>query len=97
MKKYGKTDANQGEVISALRAIGCTVQDLSPMGGGCPDLLVGIFGRNLLIEVKDGSKPPSARDLTPQQSIWHNEWKGQKAIARNALEAVAIVNERLAK
>ena len=36
MKK--RTDFNQQEIINALRAIGCSVQDLSQVGRGCPDL-----------------------------------------------------------
>jgi hypothetical protein len=41
-----------------------------------PDLLVGYRNKTALIEVKDGSKPPSARQLTPDQQKWHRKWNG---------------------
>jgi hypothetical protein len=41
-----------------------------------PDLLVGRQGRTYLLEVKDGRKPPSARQLTDEQLTWHGAWKG---------------------
>ena len=69
-------DANQAEIVAALRSIGAFVQPLHQVGGGVPDLLVGIGGRTLLIEVKDGNKPPSARELTPDQEDWHAGWRG---------------------
>ena len=57
-------DANQAEIVKALRKVGATVQPLHRVGQGCPDLAVGHGGVNHMIEVKDGSKPPSARGLT---------------------------------
>jgi hypothetical protein len=54
------------------------VQSLASVGDGVPDLLVGVPGLKtlLLIEVKDGSKPPSARGLTEDQKRWHEAWQG---------------------
>lgn len=76
MKKYGKVDANQTAIVSALRAAGATVQSLASVGGGCPDLAVGFRRVTYFLEVKDGRKPPSARELTPDQIAWHTEWNG---------------------
>ncbi len=94
MVRYAaKADANQAAIVQALRAVGCTVQHLHAVGGGVPDLLVGYQGQNLLIEVKDGSKPPSARKKTDHQAVWHDAWRGQVAVVCNvkeALEAVGI-------
>lgn len=88
-----KTDTNQSQIVRALRRIGCTVTDLSAVGGGCPDLLVGRNGVNYLLEVKDGSKPPSARKLTPHQVQWHDGWRGQKAVVKTVDEAVEVVTK----
>lgn len=76
MRRAAKIDANQPEIVRALRAIGCTVHSLAPVGDGCPDLLVGHAGRTALLEVKDGSLPPSDRKLTPKQLDWHAKWNG---------------------
>jgi hypothetical protein len=78
--RAAKIDENQPEIVSCLRELGYSVQHLHTVGGGVPDLLVGKFGKNWLIEVKDGSKPPSKRALTHDQLRWHNLWLGQVSI-----------------
>jgi hypothetical protein len=98
MRRAAKVDRNHGEVVNALRKVGCSVQDLSAVGKGCPDLLVGVTcrahdGVNLLLEVKDGAKPPSARKLTPDQEQWHGHWRGPVAIVTTVDEALDIVRE----
>jgi Holliday junction resolvase len=78
-------------VVAALRAAGMSVVSLAAVGNGCPDLVVGWRGRNVLLEIKDGSKPPSARKLTPDEAKFHNEWMGYVVIAESPLEAVQKV------
>jgi Holliday junction resolvase len=75
MRIAAKTDANQTQVTSALRAAGAKVQSLAAVGKGVPDLLCQYEGTFYLIEVKDGRKPPSQRKLTEDQVKWHGEWK----------------------
>lgn len=77
MRRAAKVDRNQAEIVKALRRFGCTVQPLHTIGKGCPDLLVGRCGRNILLEVKDSEKPPSARALTPDQTEWLDAWRGE--------------------
>jgi hypothetical protein len=68
-------DGNHTEVVDELLAMGCLVQSLAGMGGGVPDLLVCTpKGNLLLLEVKDGSKPPSKRRRTLDQVDWHRRW-----------------------
>ena len=76
MRRAARIDANQEQVVSALRAAGATVQSLAGVGVGVPDLLVGYQGKTLLLEVKDGKKPPSERRLTEDQVKWHGAWRG---------------------
>lgn len=71
MARYrAKVDANHTDVVSALRAVGAQVQSLAMVGDGCPDLLVAFRGAWHVLEVKDGSKPPSHRKLTPAEEMW---------------------------
>jgi hypothetical protein len=86
-----RVDANQPDIVRALRGAGASVQPLHTVGSGCPDLLVGIDGANLLIEVKDGSKSPSKRILTPDQVEWHQAWRGQVTVANSIAEALAVL------
>lgn len=86
-----KRDANASEIVRVLLAAGCSVQSLEAVGGGVSDLLVGRNGCNYLLEIKDGSKPPSARRLTPAQKKWHMAWRGQVAVVSSPEEAIEAV------
>lgn len=90
MRRAAASDANQPEVVAALRAAGCSVVSLHRVGQGCPDLLAGKDGKNVLIEVKDGSKPPSKRLLTEDQVEFHASWRGQIAIVKSAEDALRL-------
>jgi hypothetical protein len=71
MRRAAKVDRNHGEIADALTQCGAWVIDCSAVGQGFPDLLVSHRGRLLMVEVKDGKKPPSARKLTPSQEVFH--------------------------
>lgn len=88
--RAAKIDANQPAVVKALRAAGVTIQHLHQVGSGCPDILCAIDGQLFLIEIKDGSKPPSAQKLTPDQVIWHAEWKAEVHVV-NSIEGALQV------
>lgn len=85
-----KIDANQPEIVAALRAVGCTVQSLAEVGDGCPDLLVGIKGVWFLLEVK-----MPGETLNPRQKRWHAEAHGRTHLVRTADEALAIYRSYL--
>ena len=92
MPKYAaKVDANQSQIVKALRDAGATVSPTHAAGAGFPDLTVGFRGSNYLIEVKDGHKAPSARKLTKPQVKWHGNWTGQVAIVKSVPEALAVI------
>lgn len=91
MRRAAKIDDNQREIVDALEKIGCSVTSLAAVGKGCPDIIVGYLGSNYLLEIKDGSKPPSKRGLTEDQEKWHLHWEGQVAVVKNVEEAIAAV------
>lgn len=97
MRRAPKKDANHAEIVRAFTEAGCWVLDLAAVGQGCPDLLVHgpVHPWHLvLIEIKDGSKPPSARKLTPDQIKFHAGCNAPLVVVTNvkeALEAVGIV------
>ena len=76
MRRAAKVDGNSAEIISAFRKLGCSVLPLHTVGSGCPDICVGKNFKNVLVEIKDGSKTKSARELTKDEQKFHEEWRG---------------------
>ena len=93
MRRAAHVDRNQKAVMDALRKAGITVEPLHMVGGGCPDLLCGLRGVNVLLEVKDGARFASERQLNKMQTEWHQHWNGQCAIAETSEDAIRIVIE----
>jgi len=87
MPKYNaKVDANEKDIISALRKIGADVERI----GRPVDLLVGYRARNFLIEVKTGdNKPHHSRNK--DQTEWIKGWKGQVRVVFTPEEAIELV------
>lgn len=75
-RRAARIDANHLQIVLALRAAGAVVYSLAEVGRGVPDALIGYRHQTLLMEFKDGHKPPSARALTPAQRIFHETWIG---------------------
>ena len=92
MRRAARTDANHAEIVQALRTIGASVADTSAVGKGFPDLVVGMRGRNWLLECKDGDKSPSRRKLTPDQVEFKAKWRGHWAVVNSAAEAIEVVS-----
>ena len=87
-RRAAKVDANQREIVSALRRFGASVQHLHAVGAGCPDIICGYRGVNILFELKDGDKPPSKQRLTKDQEVWFDSWRGQAGVVRSPEEAI---------
>lgn len=96
--RYRRTrrDANHADIVDALERVGCSVLDLAAVGGGCPDLLVGIGGRSFLVEVKNsarkGGKNNNADTLTKQREF-REAWKGRTAVVDSVDAALREVCE----
>jgi hypothetical protein len=92
MRRAARIDANQREIVAALRDIlGCTVMSLAGVGNGCPDLAVGWRGRNYFLEVKPPCGPLggiSRQTLTDAEQQWHRTWRGQRAIVTTVDQAL---------
>ena len=91
MRRASRTDRNQPEIVAALEAIGASVAITSAVGKGFPDLVVGFRMRTWLLELKDGTLPPSRRTLTPDQIEFKARWRGHWAVVKSADEAIEVV------
>lgn len=95
MRRAAKVDANHSEIVAALRKIGATVTSTATVGRGFPDLAVGWRGMTLLLEIKDGAKPTSARQLTDDERKWHAEWRGHADVVESVEQALrAVMGDR---
>lgn len=93
MRRRGRTDSNHSAIVKELRQAGCSVQSLADIGEGCPDILVGWQGLNLVFEIKDGTLPTSATRLTQHEKAWHLVWRGQVAVIETAEQALNIMRK----
>lgn len=86
-----RVDENQPALVAEFRRLGCSVQHTHFYGDGFPDIIVGVAGFNLLVEIKNGKKPPSARKKTAFQGWWHLTWQGQAVIVKDEEEVRQLV------
>jgi hypothetical protein len=95
MRRAARRDHGEQDIIKAMRAEGAYVKVINDEG--LFDLLVAYTGpsgfqHTLLIECKDGAKPPSARRLTPAELKFHDEWPlSNLFIIISAEHAVALL------
>lgn len=90
MRRASRRDVNERKIIDALKACGAYVKQINDEGAF--DLLVCYRGHTLLLECKDGDKPPSARALTPAEQKFHDEWPGANLhIVNSEHEALDIL------
>ena len=79
MRYAARVDANQEQIVSALRAAGAFVWVLKlPV-----DLLVGYKNYTILVEVKDGEK----KKLTKLQREFFDNWTGGTLCRVDSAEA----------
>ena len=81
-----RTDANQAEIVEALRAAGAVVEVTSRVGQGFADLVVGKHGRVWFMEVKtDKGK------LTEAEREFMDRWHDNYVIVRTPEEAIEVI------
>ena len=86
MRWAAKVDANQAEIVEALRQVGASVVVLSRVGQGCADLSAGFRGQNYFLEVKT-----EKGKLTPSEIEFMEMWRGHYAIVRTVDEALRAI------
>ena len=86
-RRAARTDANQSQIVEALRQSGCVVRCTHQLGGGFPDLCVFVprSGKLCLIEVKS-----AGGTLTDDEQRFFSEFAGAPVyIAYTVDEALA--------
>lgn len=86
-------DANHRSIIRTFEAMGCSVRDTHALKDGGGDCIVGIFGLEVHVEIKDPTKPPSKQKLTEAEQKFHATWKGRKpVVVRTPQDCEALVS-----
>lgn len=91
MRLKARVDANQAAVVEALRKIGVVVTPIHQLGKGVADLLCSYRQVWVVLEVKDGDKPPSAQELTSDEKRWIAEQRAPVFIVTSPMEAVGLL------
>lgn len=90
VRHRARRDIIHAEIVTALRAVGASVQDLAAVGGGVPDILVGYRGINYLMEIKT-PKHTTKAGTAERQLEWHQSWRGSAHYVRSIDEAYKVI------
>jgi hypothetical protein len=88
-----RVDANHQQTVKAFRKFGFTVADTAALGNGFPDCVISRQMKTAVIEIKDGEKPPSARELTPAEKKFRAGWNGIYFIVESLKDVERIAND----
>ena len=95
LNRYAKhTDSNHTSIVNALRLFGCSVEPITG-SKGTPDLLVGCFGIDQLVEVKPLVGETRRRELRASQEEWHARWRGRKPVVLRTVDDCEALVARL--
>jgi NAD dependent epimerase/dehydratase family enzyme len=99
MTHYKKrVDNNQKTLIHTFICMGASVLNLSTVGRGCPDLLIGYKGKSVLVEIKSSDKIDVIVNLAgaPISKRWSNKYKQELIDSRvNTTKTIISLIEKL--
>lgn len=87
MRRKARIDANQPELVKLIRSHRASFQHTHTVPGAL-DGIVGWCGVDQRVEIKDPSRPPSARKLTPAEKEVFDEWQGRPPVVIETPEDV---------
>ena len=90
MKTKAAVDRNQKEVVKYFRSMGFSVLHIYQLKNCC-DIMVSKGLVTAAIEIKDGSKPPSARRLSAGELKFKEEWQGLWYLCESIEDAKIII------
>jgi uroporphyrinogen-III decarboxylase len=96
---YPKVDKNQPEIVSALRQMGAEVFHVH-MVKNFFDILVAYKGKLYAVEIKNGTKPESARKLTEGEERCKVKLEGVNVpynVVTSVEEAIELISNELPK
>jgi hypothetical protein len=95
MHKFARVDQNHASIIKLWRKCGATVLDCSGARGLGFDAIVLTRGRLYLVEIKDGSLPPSRRALTDAEARARDAFPDHWRLVESEADALALISAAL--
>ena len=92
MRLAARKDDNHTEISNAFERLGWSVLDIHQIPN-CADILVGKWKLSIVIEIKDGSKPPSKQKLTTGEMAFRDRWRGDYRIVTCIQDVIDIDRE----
>ena len=87
-KKFiARKDANHHEIVDALTKAGAYVLDMSHVGGGFPDLIIGFQQKTILMEIKNPKTSYGRKGLNKNQLKWKEQWIGGSYCVVDSVES----------
>ena len=97
MRARPRKDSNHTDIVGTFRACHCSVFDTASIGGGAPDIIAACPSKNgyinILVEIKDGSKPPSQRKLTVDEYEFQQTWRGKYVVITSVDDVIELLRE----
>lgn len=90
MRRAAKVDDNHKEIVAAFKKFGCSVLDIHAIPN-CADIVVGTHFKCAVIEIKDGKKSPSERELTIGEKKFRDGWNGAYFVVEDLADVIAVV------
>lgn len=84
-----RKDANHNEIADTFRRLGWSVLDIYQLPGTA-DILVARRGVTIMVEIKDGSKPPSKRRLTESEREFAETWEGMHVVVETEDDVIRL-------
>jgi len=92
LRRAARRDENEPAIVKAAKAwaasrgVALTIQPISEPN--VPDLLLGLLGLNILVEVKN---PANYGKLKAGQAAWAALWQGQTAVVSTAADIEKVL------
>ena len=90
--RHKRKDANHTEIVDFFRKAGAVVDDVSALADLGYDIIVNFRSTVVLVEVKDGDKPPSARQLTDSEKAARAKHGNRFALVESIEQARGLLN-----
>lgn len=94
----GTKDLNHDDIAETFEQLGCSVLHTHEVGGGFPDMVIGLVGITVLVEIKNPDTGYGKAGLTKSQRRFGDLWRGGRVhVVMTKDQAIDLVRAVRAK